>query len=366
MNIVSIVPTGLGAERGGHAGDGGPVVRMLASLCDILVTHPNAVNASDINEMPENVWYVEGALLNRFLWGDVKLRRPASHNKILVAANPPVTNEVVNSVSAARSTLGAEIVVLELKTPVRLIGTIEDGLASGKVYGWRELVEQVEKFEFDALTITSPIEVDKQVALDYLRGGGGPNPWGGVEAKLSKLVSDKLNKPVAHAPCESETLKGFKEIVDPRMSAEMVSVSYLHCVLKGLHNAPLPSDTGLSVDEIDLLISPSGCYGEPHDICDEYGIPIIFVKENAVENPVDIEKKSTHLICDNYLEVAGVLSCMKASVSISSVRRPLEPTLVINQEYYERHADNIWFEVDKVYETRWDCSAQPDSVRLAA
>ncbi|MCK5614283.1 hypothetical protein KAR91_71115 [Candidatus Pacearchaeota archaeon] len=28
--------------------------------------------------------------------------------------------------------------------------------------------------------------------------------------------------------------------------------------------------------------------------------------------------------------------------------------------------DLVWFEVDRVYETRWDCMAEPERVRLAA
>lgn len=47
FNAVFLVPTGIGAEIGGHAGDAAPVVRMLASSCDNLITHPNVVNASD-------------------------------------------------------------------------------------------------------------------------------------------------------------------------------------------------------------------------------------------------------------------------------------------------------------------------------
>lgn len=54
MNIVFIVPTGIGAEIGGHAGDASPAAKLIASLCDNFVTHPNVFNASDINEMPEN------------------------------------------------------------------------------------------------------------------------------------------------------------------------------------------------------------------------------------------------------------------------------------------------------------------------
>ena len=89
MNIVLIVPTGIGAQIGGHAGDANPVCKLLASLSDTLVTHPNVVNASDINEMPDNVFYVEGSMLDRFLAGEFCLKQPLQ-NKILVVANSPI------------------------------------------------------------------------------------------------------------------------------------------------------------------------------------------------------------------------------------------------------------------------------------
>ena len=61
FNTVFIVPTGIGAEVGGHAGDATPAAQLLASCCDQLITHPNVVNASDINELPANALYVEGS-----------------------------------------------------------------------------------------------------------------------------------------------------------------------------------------------------------------------------------------------------------------------------------------------------------------
>ena len=67
---ILIIPTGIGCEIGGHAGDANPVCKLLASCSDLLITHPNVVNSSDINEMPDNVWYVEGALLDRFILGE--------------------------------------------------------------------------------------------------------------------------------------------------------------------------------------------------------------------------------------------------------------------------------------------------------
>jgi len=41
MNVVFIVPTGIGAEIGGHAGDATPSAKLIASLCDRLFIHPN-------------------------------------------------------------------------------------------------------------------------------------------------------------------------------------------------------------------------------------------------------------------------------------------------------------------------------------
>ena len=74
------------------------------------------------------------------------------------------------------------------------------------------------------------------------------------------MVADKINKPVAHAPLEAvemqdeELFSVDKEAVDPRISAEAVSVCYLHCVLKGLHRAPTIGK-GLGWHDVDFLVS---------------------------------------------------------------------------------------------------------------
>lgn len=122
MNVVMIIPTGIGAEIGGHAGDGTAAARLLASVSDILIVHPNVVNASDINEMTSNMWYVEGSILDRFLSNEVNLK-PVKVNKILVATNPPIDHNLVNSVSAARATLGLDASIVVLNTPLRMIAS---------------------------------------------------------------------------------------------------------------------------------------------------------------------------------------------------------------------------------------------------
>ena len=332
MNVVMIIPTGIRCEIGGHAGDATPAARLLGSVCNKLILHPNVVNASDVNEMPENALYVEGSILDRFLEGKIELKE-VKQNKILVVVNKPVKPETVNAVSSTRSTLGIDASIVELDFPLRMIGNIWAGCATGDVYGWGELVEQVGKYDFDALAITSLIEVSKEGSMYYYKNGG-VNPWGGVEAKASRLIAGKLNKPVAHAPIMSEEDKeickigGFDFITDPRIAPEIISACYLHCILKGLHKAPRIGE-GLSVGDVDVMVSPFGCWGRPHKACEEAGVPIIVVTENKciLNHPYG---HCNPIWSKNYLEAAGVIAAMGAGITLGSVRRPLEYTKVIN------------------------------------
>jgi len=326
INVVMIIPTGIGANLGGHAGDGNPAAKLLAVCCDKLITHPNVVNASDINEMSENTLYVEGSILDRFLRGEIYLKE-VFYNKILLVVNKPVDNDTINAVNAARVTIGADIQIVELDTPLEMTGFYnKQGKADGKITGYLELVEQIKDYDFDALAIQSSIQVERETKLNYLKNGG-VNPWGGIEAIASKLIADKLDKPVAHSPYVNwligqDDLQDFNEVVDPRMSAEMVSICYLHCILKGLHKAPrVDYDRGLSVDDVDFLISPINCVGEPHYACIEAGIPVIVVKEN--KTVLNDKMPDSFIVVDNYIEVAGLLMAYKAGVNPKSVRRPL-------------------------------------------
>jgi hypothetical protein len=314
MNTVFIVPTGIGAAIGGDAGDATPAFKLIASISDIAITHPNVVNASDINEMPDNTWYVEGSILDRFLEGKIRLKKPRS-NKILLVVNKPIRSETFNAMNAARYTIGCDVDYIELETDLRMVATMSSAGASGKVYGWEELVNQIEGYDYDALAIATPIEVKKEVALHYFKNGG-INPWGGVEAVASKLIANAINKPVAHAPIESTDvdIKTFNEVVLPTIAAEAISQCYIHCVFKGLHKAPRISDTGLSVNDIDCLVSPLKCYGRPHKACEKAGIPIITVKENTT--CLDVEPKQ-HEWVDNYFEAAGYIQSLRAGITNS-------------------------------------------------
>ncbi len=335
MNVVMIIPTGIGCEIGGHAGDATPTARLLGSVCDKLILHPNVVNASDINEMPENALYVEGSILDRVLEGTIELKEVKS-NRILVVVNKPIRNETINAVSASRATLGIDARTVELETPLRMIGNITKEGAGGKVFGVDELVRQVEQYDFDALAIASLIEVPEEVEKNYWKNGG-VNPWGGVEAVASREIAQQLNKPVAHSPILSEgdnekfLLGEYNFVCDPRMSAEIISHCFLHCILKGLHKAPricrAEDDRGLSVRDIDVMVSPE-CWGRPHNACWENGIPIVIVRENKTiySNPFGTSSDRGGLLVENYLEAAGVIAAMKEGICLHSLWRPLLET----------------------------------------
>ncbi len=326
MNIVMIIPTGIGCTIGGHAGDATPAAKLLGSVCDNLIIHPNVVNASDINEMPPNSWYVEGSILDEFLANEINLAKPR-RNKILLVTNKTRCRTTYNAANAARHTIGAEIEVLELKTPLTMNGWLDaDGCATGTVDGHQELVEEVSDYEFDALAIHTEIDVDKKVVTKYL-AEGGVNPWGGIEAIASKLIAWELECPVAHAPLEREDTIDDADIMNwyqndciPQIAAEVLSTAYLHCVLKGLHTAPRPTifkpSGALDVTDIDMLVSPYGCIGRPHLFCLDRGISVIVVRNNlTIYDQVD----DRAIYVNNYLEAAAIISCERAGIDYKLV-----------------------------------------------
>ena len=344
---VMIVPTGIGAEIGGHAGDANPVAKLIASMCDELIVHPNVVNASDINEMPENCLYVEGSMLDRFLEESINFERVYS-NRILVVVNAPANGHIINAVSAARVTLGVDAKIMELKTPLVMKATKEKGIATGEVTGWKELVQQVSKVDYDALAIVTHIDYDDEVALDYLNNGG-INPWGGVEAKASKLIANALDKPVAHAPAimENDFLLGYKGVVDPRMAPEMIPIAMLHCLMKGLHKAPIVSEVdNLNALDVSFMITPANVVGRPHYACMKLGIPIISVKEN--KTVLNDEMPDSFIVVENYMEAIGVIQSIKEGITIQSIRRPIKETDVFKLTC-----------LDEIYETIWDERTTP-------
>lgn len=348
FTAVFLVPTGIGAVIGGHAGDAGPVARLLAAACDTLITHPNVVNASDINEMPENGLYVEGSVITRMMMGTVGLQ-PVRGNRVLMVMDEhpelSITELVVNSASAARATLGsASAGVVRMDPPIKTSATFSSsGSAVGKVEDLELLLAVLDRHagSYDAVALSTFISVPPGTHEEYFTAGhDAVNPWGGVEAMLTHSISMLYNLPSAHAPMmESlELLATTFGIVDPRMSAEAVSRCFVHCVLKGLHDAPrIVTDRSalrhpgvLSAADVSCLVIPDGCVGLPTLAALQQGIPVIAVRENRNRMRNDLAAlpfaPGQLQVVDNYLEAAGLMAAMQAGVSPETVRRPFGET----------------------------------------
>jgi len=325
FNVAFIIPTGIGCAIGGHAGDATPAAKLIAETCDKILLNPNVVNASDINEMPENGLYVEGSILDGFLRGEYMLEEVRS-NRIAVVVNKPARPDTINAVNASITTLGIDAEIVELDKELFMSGFYKDGLPTGHHAGINELIYQLKPLNnFDAFAIATEINVDEKTALEYFTDSNKLNPWGWIEARVSNTIAKALKKPVAHAPIEIGALTNealfnlpFQHVVDPRKAPEVISNCFLHCVMKGLHKAPRIRDIGIHRNSIAALITPDYCWDEAHAACYSAGIPIIAVKENA-SMAGKVAFDAIHV--ENYLEAAGVLLCMKAGIKTNSVRK---------------------------------------------
>lgn len=358
FNAVMIVPTGIGAEIGGHAGDATPVARLLAGVCDKLITHPNVVNASDVNEIPGNGLYVEGSVISRLLMGTIGLQETRSNRVLLVIdehEDKQISELAVNAASAARITLGLDCSgVIKIDPPIYLRADYSSsGSAVGRVEGLERLLEVVARHrsEFDAVAVASKVDISEGLYEKYfLSGGEIINPWGGVEAMLTHSLSLLFNVPSAHAPM-AENMDEANEvfgIVDPRMAPEALSTCFLLCVLKGLHKSPriitdrmlFTHPSILTAADISCLVMPDGCVGLPTLAALQQGIPVIAVRENRNRMKNDLFKlpfaPGKLFIVDNYLEAVGVMTALKSGISVSAVRRPLAETQVTSERLCEK------------------------------
>ena len=363
FNVAFLIPTGIGAEVGGHAGDATPTARLIAETCDTLILHPNVVNASDINEMPANSLYVEGSVITRLLMGTIGLA-PTRANRVLVIIDAHedelFVNAAINAVSAARASYGLVCPeVIKLSPPVIMTAEFTDfGTAAGKISGLERVfaVLKEQEGEYDAAAISSVISVPKEFHQGYFDAGGEMvNPWGGVEAMLTHTVSSRFNVPSAHSPMfEAQDIANRDPgVVEPRMAAEAISLTFFQSVLKGLHKSPrIVTDSSqiskpgvISSSDISCLVIPDGCVGLPTLAALEQGISVIAVRENKnlMENDLTtLPWRSGQLhIVENYWEAAGVLCAIRGGIAPESVRRPIAHTLVTTREFGDTEREQL-------------------------
>ena len=343
FGVVQIIPTGIGCEIGGFAGDACPATNLLASAADFVVTHPNAVNASDINEMAANVLYVEGKTLDDFLLGHFGLM-PVNSNKIgtfVDISGIDYLDYVVNTLNSARCVKGIDsnfYTLLKEELGVKIEWT-QTGCAVGTILQPELIIDAVENLISNGATAIGGVSVihgvTKQMFTQHLQGKM-PNPSGGIEAIITHLISKIFRLPTAHAPLPYYQDIKDRETYNPRASAEFISIPHYFCVLKGLAQAPqliplsslnnVPSHL-ITLNNIGAIVIPASCLGGIPALIAEYNnIPLIAVKDNKTILNVTNDKMQMDNVIEvnSYLEAAGVVLALRQGISIESLRRPIE------------------------------------------
>ena len=339
---VQIIPTGVRCEFGGFAGDACPVTNLLASSVDVLVTHPNAVNASDLNEMAENVLYVEGKSLDDFLLGHLGLLTVKA-NKIGTFIDPTGLGHIdylINSLNAAR-TVGGIDCALHTVLREELGAQIEwsdAGRAIGTVLRPEAILDAAALLISHGAQAIGGVSVIHGVTSAMFSrhiDGELPNPSGGVEAIITHLISAAFRVPTAHAPLPYyKDLKGM-QTRNPRAAAEFISVPHYFSVLKGLARAArlielddlkhVPSQV-LSVNNVSAIVMPASCLGGIPALAAEFhDIPLIAVRDNPTILDVTNAKMGIANVIEvtSYLEAAGVLLALRQGISLESLNRPV-------------------------------------------
>ena len=217
------------------------------------------------------------------------------------------------------------------------------GTAAGEIENLDYLCQILDEYraDYDAVAISSVIDVPESYHQAYFDARGDMvNPWGGVEAMLTHAISEIFNVPSAHSPMfESANIANMDPgIVDPRMAAEAISLTFLQCILKGLQRSPrivvdedaIRRSSAFTAADISCVIIPDGCLGLPTLAALEQGIHVIGVRENKNlmrNNLTELPWAPGQLhIVENYWEAVGVMGALRAGIAPESVRRPLAYT----------------------------------------
>ena len=337
LPTLMVVPTGIGCEVGGYAGDAVPAARLLAAASGCLITHPNVMNGASLYWSDSRIHYVEGSSLDRFAAGELALE-PVRSQRIGLLLDAGIEEDLrlrhLQVADGCRASLGLTLGPVE--TTAAPIGVSLSQGESGASWGQLERPdvllaagERLRDAGATAIAVVArfPDDADSE-ALTAYRQGGGVDALAGAEAVISHWLSRQLNLPCAHAPALSPL--EIDPQLDPRAAGEELGYTFLPCVLVGLSRAPAlwpaaeaPAGS-VRPDQIGAVVAPAGALGGAAVLgCAERGVPVI-----AVENPCVLSVTAEALGIDvlpasSYSEAAGLLLALREGINPEALRRPL-------------------------------------------
>ncbi len=337
MNInCMIVPTGIGATIGGFAGDANSVAKKLAAISDILITHPNVVNAAMLTDIAPNILVLEGALLDMFFREEIVIEAQRTKHRIAVvmdSAAPQVQREITqNVIGAATQVYGSDIIPEIFYTDEPVAADLN------KIANPDTLLEACKRAKDAGATALALVCLLPDANDAEYLSGSAPDPIGLIEAKISHLVSSRLLIPSAHAPVFSK-LARHQGLVPARVAAEHLGFSYLPSVIKCLEAMPVvlseakdpyPATRGsialraqddelnyISASDIQHLIVPhDSCDGLPMHCAEALDIELITICENTTVLDETAEKlglkHSSYATYNDFIEMLTLKPCPTA------------------------------------------------------
>ena len=360
-NAIMVVPTGVGATIGGYAGDALPAAKLLASVVDVLITHPNVMNGAMMYWPVDNILYVEGYALDEFTGKNINIVPVTKKsNKIGLLLDKGIEEELLTRhlqvADAARATLGlnvVEAVITSEKVGVKL-EMATSGASWGNIENSNTLVEAARELVSrgcNAIAVVVRFPEDDEIdggadeaaaRFQAYREGNGVDGIAGAEAIISHIITKELMIPCAHAPAFEPT--DVDANTSPKASAEELGYTFLPCVLSYLHRAPQfknareQDPNTISMDHIDAIVTPINALGGPSVLnCIANNKLVIAVEDNetSMDVPTDVFPKHKNIIkARSYAEAAGLLAAHKAGVlfeSLTSTVRPIKCTSLTSQ-----------------------------------
>ena len=313
---IFVVPTGIGANIGGYAGDASAWAKRFSKVAKLIV-NPNVVNAGGFSGINENMLYVEGYSLDEFSKGNLKLKIPKEPNRIGIVYDRAIPDEVLNihlnTANAVRTVYDIDVFGYEItENPVGIEFCLdENGVSAGTVKHPEEFLESANILlcvGCDAIALVGMFDEPEELNEDYA-SGKGTDPVGGVEAILSHYISKELKVPCAHSPAFAD-YGVCTELVNPKSASEYITPTFLPCILLGLAQAPLLSTAeGISFDEVDFIVTPVDSLGNTTVLVGvKRGTPVFAVEENSTTLDVTAEKLG---IADKVTVVKSYDDCLK-------------------------------------------------------
>ncbi len=312
---IFIVPTGIGANIGGFAGDAGAFARKISKEFPLIV-NPNVVNAACFSAITENMLYTEGYTITEFLKGNVSLI-PSKDNKIGVIFDKAISQDVINihinTINAVKTVYGINVIGWEISDEEAGVDffTTESGISTGGVKNTKTLIEAGKKLLARGANVLAVVCKFDEPEEDGYADGECVDVVGGAEAIISHCLTKELCVPTVHAPAfEDYAIK--PDLVHPKAAAEYITPTFLPCLLLGLQNAPLIKngldEKYITVNNVKTLIMPKNSLGSSIVTnAIEKGIIVLSVEENSTVLNVTAENLG---ISDKVISVKNYEECL--------------------------------------------------------